>query len=79
MRIAIRGFQNRRKVFEVRVNAEETDLEALAREHALRLVGQPHMIEVEFLDEPDPLQRFFRLGTDPYQMRMPVEVKLEEL
>jgi hypothetical protein len=49
------------------------------RKHVERIVAQPnHMIEVEYLDEPDPLKRFFRLGSDPRGMIDPVAVELEK-
>ncbi len=55
-------------------------LDALAEKHALALLdlpgGDKHMIEVEFLDEPDPKQRFFRFGTDPKRMHWPQAVDL---
>ena len=35
------------------------------------------MIEMEFLDEPDPLQRFWRFGTDPTGMVDPIAIPIE--
>jgi hypothetical protein len=39
-------------------------------------VNLPHLIEIEFLDEPNVEQRFMRLGTDPRRMVKPYEVDL---
>lgn len=81
-RIAIRGFIGGVKQFEEHVDASESgdELEGLAEKHALDLLARPggdkHMIEIEFLDEPDPLQRFFRVGTDPAGMVQPIAVNL---
>ncbi len=76
VRLAIRGFANGVLAFAEYVDCSEDDLQALGETHAKRLVGQPHMIEIEFLDEPDLTQRFFRFGTDPRGMVRPLKVDL---
>jgi hypothetical protein len=77
--IAIRGFKKGTRVFEEQVDGDTADLEKLACEHMTRLGEGPMMIEVEFLDEPDPNERFLRFGTDPSGMVMPIAVDLTEL
>jgi hypothetical protein len=82
MRIAIRGFIAGVRVFEDLVDEDESQpfwrqgdaLARLAEIHAELLGQTPHMIEIEFLDEPDSLQRFFRFGTDPKRMVQPIKL-----
>ncbi len=79
IRLAIRGFLGRNLVFEERLAVSDEEMEtilpALAEKHAEAIMrDEVHMIEIEFLDEPDHLRRFFRFGTDPTGMRMPVKV-----
>ena len=78
MRVIIRGFLNGTLDFEEHFDASEGGWEDLATKHARRLMGGPHMIEIEFPDDPDPLQRFFRFGTDPSLMVQPRVMKLKQ-
>jgi hypothetical protein len=83
LRLAIRGFADGEVVFEERVAKTLDDLDTLvpelAAQHAAQMAGhQLHMIEIEFLDEPDPNERFFRLGTDPRGMVDPIQIDLTE-
>lgn len=77
-RIAIRGFIRGIRQFEERVDGDNCDSEELAERHALTLLALPggdkHMVEIEFLDEPDPLLRFFRFGTEPGMMVKPIRI-----
>jgi len=76
MKIAVRGFAGGVKVFEDIVDAD-LDNPDLARQQIERVAHHPrHMIEIEFLDEPDESQRFFRFGTDKHRMVMSEEKKL---
>lgn len=55
-RIAVRGFVGGALRFEEHMDADSVDLAALAKRHTEAMAAEPHMIEVEFLDEPDPLR-----------------------
>jgi hypothetical protein len=82
IRLAIRGYAAGQVQFEEQLTllderAIQDLLPDLAKQHADALAAHElHHIEIEFLDEPDPLQRFFRIGTDPSGMVMPIGVKL---
>ncbi len=80
--IAIRGFIGGVQQFEETVDADTADLEALSERHALAMLslsgGEKHMIEIEFLEEPDEMQRFFRFGTDLDGMVKPIAVSLDD-
>lgn len=81
MRLVIRGFApDHVLVFEDRVEIPEDQFDRfvgdLAQHHAQALVDhQFHMIEIEFLDEPNRDKRFFRFGTDPRMMVKPAAVE----
>jgi hypothetical protein len=80
-RLMVRGYLKGAQVFARPVTVDEANLERvlpdLAREHAEAMVaGTLGMIEIEFLDEPDPEQRYFRLGTDPQGMVQPRAINL---
>jgi hypothetical protein len=61
--------------------ADEMDriLPQLAEKHATALADTPHMVEIEFLDEPDPNQRFARFGTDSTLMLKPTAVEPQDM
>lgn len=75
MRIAVRGYLNGEHVFTdfQEVKPEDYELvERIAKQHAyLTIHGEIDMIEIEWLDEPDQNQRFFRIGTNPADMVLP--------
>jgi hypothetical protein len=51
----------------------------LAQQHAKKLAAHDlHMIEIEFLDEPNEQERFLRFGTDPSGMVMPIAFPIGE-
>jgi hypothetical protein len=84
MRAAVRGYQGNRKIFEETIE-EPTDQakqdrfwQEIGERYALLLGQAPHMIEIEFLDEPNPLERFFRFGTDPRGMVEPIALILDD-
>lgn len=89
-RLAIRGFANGRRVFEKFAEVPDNDddplgeliIGSLGIEHGktmLRDFPDGHMIEFEFLDEPDPLARFFRFGTETAGMVQPLAVSLTDI
>lgn len=80
MKAAVRGFAGKTKIFEeiVDFDVDDANFEDVARAQLRRMLPYPkHMIEIEFLDEPNPLERFFRFGTDPSGMVVPI--KLDEV
>jgi hypothetical protein len=80
MKLAIRGYTGPVLIFEEHINESTLDDAALGRlamRHAERMLAyEKHMIEIEFLDEPDPLQRFLRFGVDPSGMVQPIRLSL---
>jgi hypothetical protein len=80
VRLAIRGFAGSRLVFEEHVSVSDSDvggvLPKLAEDHAAKMAAHDlHMIEIEFL-EANENERFFRFGTDPSGMVMPIAIPL---
>jgi hypothetical protein len=81
--LAIRGYASGKLQFEEFVGVDFDHLEdvvpGLAEKHAAAMASHNlHMIEIEFLDEPDQNARFFRFGTDPAGMVMPLQITLGE-
>jgi len=81
VRVAIRGFADNKILFEDRVDLQEAELAellpALAEKHGEAMAEHAlHMIEIEFLDEANVNERFFRFGSDPSGMVDPLAVDL---
>ena len=77
MRVVLRGYKKRVLQFEERleVDAERIDdvIAEIAEKHAMAiLAGTLGIIEFEWLDEPDPLQRFTRIGVETEGMDWPM-------
>lgn len=75
--IMVRGYAGRALLFQEKVDTEALGQDAmrkLAEEQLERVTPFPlHMIEIEFLDEPDVNKRFFRFGSDTSRMVNPAE------
>jgi hypothetical protein len=80
VRIRVRGYGNGNLIFDQKLNVEDTDLDHVAAAQMERLLPyrDSNMVEIEFLDELDPKQRFFRFGTDPSRMVQPHAINLEK-
>jgi hypothetical protein len=81
IRLAIRGTADGVVKFEDKVDLPEEELDALlpelATKHATAMAEHNlDMIEIEFLDEVNPLARFFRIGVNPNSMVNPIEIDL---
>lgn len=78
MKIAIRvivgGICQSEEVLDMTFEALTPLLPRLAEKHCSMMIDRTGMVEIEFLDEPDGMRRFFRIGTDPSQMVAPVAV-----
>ena len=84
--VAMRGWKDGKLVYEeiysFPVNDESNSdaLGRLAEQHALKLEADKdsrHMMEIEFLDEPNPEERYYRWGTDPGGMVRPAALDWE--
>jgi hypothetical protein len=83
LRVAIRGFANGVPKFvdHIEIGEDEIDelVPALARKHGAAMLAHAlTMIEIEFVDEVDRSQAYFRIGTDPRGMVNPVAVDLDK-
>lgn len=82
-RLAVRGFRGAVRIFENRIDLPDEEMDAiekLAEEHLKAIAaGELTMIEFEFLDAPDRNQAFFRIGSDPRGMVMPVALDLTRM
>jgi hypothetical protein len=80
VKLEVRLYKGKMEMFRQLLEVAESELDQiiprLFKEHADLLV-EPHMIEIEFLDEPDPYKRFLRFGTDPSGMAVPIEISME--
>lgn len=76
--VIVRGYGAGKLLFVDRVEVREEELSdkivEFAKRHIERVAGyQMHMLEFELVGAPEA-ERFFRFGTDPRSMVMPIEV-----
>ncbi len=73
MRVILRGYIEGKLVFQEHMDAQA--LEAAIQSNIAMLADKPNLVEMEFLDEPDPEKRFFRIGTNPSDTGYPIPFK----
>lgn len=77
--VTIRGYKSGKLLWTVHRLMSANQMESLAPEHVAAMIeGTLGVVEIEFLDEPDPLQRFMRLGVETDGMVMPARLDLEK-
>jgi hypothetical protein len=73
MNIAVRGYSDGKLLFEETVALTRENVEAVMYSHVARIQKyQQHMLEIEFVDDAPSPMRFFRFGTDPGGMIIPI-------
>jgi len=77
VRVFVQGGLRSEEYFQWSLLSLNQEIPRLAEKHALLCLQQPTMIELEFLDEPDPQERFFRIGTDPRGMVQPTAFRFD--
>lgn len=77
-RVVVRIWLNSKLFLKERIDVtteeEEAVIPDLVTKHQKLLIENPHVIELEFIDELDPKERYFRFGTDPHGMVQPIRV-----
>lgn len=73
MKIIVRGWGDGRLLFEDPLETEgrKSPEDTARRQIETATAYEKHMIEIEFVEEPDPMQRFFRFGNDKSMMEDP--------
>jgi hypothetical protein len=80
MRVIVRGYKKRVLQFEEPLDVDPEKMDDVIHAMALRHVeamkaGTLGVIEFEFVDEPDPNERFFRIGVETDGMVAPMELR----
>jgi hypothetical protein len=77
MRVMVRAYKEGKLLWEKEQTIAESEIVTLGEHHASEMAaGRIGMVEIEFLDDPNPNERFFRIGLEPHGMVWPVEVDL---
>lgn len=81
IRLVVRGYLGSELIFRQNLALDsalvDSVIAAMAPKHSAAMAAHElDMIEFEFPDDPNPDERFFRIGTNPDGMVMPIEVDL---
>lgn len=81
IRVFINGELRRQDTCKFAAEGPDESFVRMAANHMALIGGPnvPHMIEFEFLDEPNINRRFLRFGTDPSLMAKPELVQPEDI
>lgn len=70
-KVIIRGYRSGTLHFKEHVDIAKDNTDELAQKHSEWLMEKPGMIEIEWLDELNPMKRYTRLGTETTGMVCP--------